>query len=85
MIEEGKKVVSHPISLILSYLLSSGAAGTAVMAMNELENQQIRQDTQQQILIEQQHKADQKLEEIDKRQREIRDILIEIKTRTESH
>jgi uncharacterized membrane protein (DUF106 family) len=78
--EGARKVTSHPLAMILSYALSTGAGGGALVAWNQVENQQIEQQTVQRTVIEQQKKNEEKLEKLDQQTREIRDISIELRT-----
>ena len=72
--------IGHYVTI---WIFIAGLVMTGLSTGNDLENAQVRADTRQKIIIEQQNEIKQTIKEAQKGQREIRDLLIEIKTNQE--
>ncbi len=90
-VDRAKQAIHNPVSSVLLWILSSGSLGTAVTAIwsglsmaNDLENQTIRADERQKVIIEQQAVMVNDLKDAKKQQQDIRELLIEIKTKMEN-
>jgi len=76
-------ISANPIVHGISLMLSSGALITAMSAANEIENTGLTNKTEVKQVKEEIRKQEIQLNEIDHRQREMKDILIRIETKVE--
>jgi len=79
MIKEYKPILAIG-NWVTIWIFIAGLVFTGLSTGNDLENQQIQTETRQKEIIKQQAEIKQTIKDAQKGQREIRDLLIEIKT-----
>ena len=79
MIKEYKPILQTG-NWVAIWVFIAGLVITGLSTGNDLENQQIQTETRQKEIIKQQAEIKQTIKDAQKGQREIRDLLIEIKT-----
>ncbi len=83
-IHQAASVVHNPIVSIALTIGMSGSLWTALSVANDLENAQNATDQRQEMIIQTQQEIKAELKEQDEARREMRDLLIEIKTKMEA-
>ena len=82
-INKAGKAVHNPVSTILLWLATSGMGVSLFSFANDVENQGVQTQTRQEVIIEQQKKIQTEVEDAQRRQQDIREILIRIETKLE--